>query len=184
MIEMGGRGASSKSSSFAVKRGGSIFQYRKIQPSDNLMDSHSGLMFREFGTKNWRYTRETRANIAKNNKLYSLKDKTVNPKKYINSDQRWKNNDLKTKLKNRRAGTQVQATLPNSNVVGYKNGRRIIDKSYKRLQMKYALGEKRLQLQDAKARMTPLFGKPTKAEKRRVQKLERGIKKLERELRS
>jgi len=181
---MGGRGASSNSDSFAIKMGGSIMQYRKTRESDGWVHGFDGLMEREYGTKEWRFTREPRSNIVRNGyKLYPINAKAVNPKNYINSDQRWKNNELKEKIKERRSGSKTQIFSETNKVVGYKNGRRVIDKSYRRSKMSYALETKRANLQDAKVRATPLFGgKPSKADVRHIKKLERGIRSLERQL--
>lgn len=182
--DVGGRGASSNSDSFAVKRGGGIFQYRKIRESDNVWSGNGGLMEREYGTKEWHFTREPRSNIVRNGyKLYPINAKAVNPKNYVTSSQQRKNNELKEKIKERRSGSKTQIFSETNKVVGYKNGRRVIDKSYRRSEMSYALETKRANLQDAKVRATPLFGgKPSKADVRHIKKLERGIRSLERQL--
>lgn len=179
---MGGRGARGNTNEFAVIKNGIITQYRKIKPTDNLRDSSDGLMYRELGEKGWKYTRQTRNDLKKGNILHSLKSKVVNPQNYINSNQRWKNNELKARLKSKRSGNQPQKKIQDSKVIGYKNGRRTIDSSYKKTQKESALTAKRYELQDARIRSSVL-GQPTKSELRNIQRIERGIKKLERELR-
>lgn len=178
---MGGRGASVNINGFAIIKNGIITQYRKIKPTDNLRDSSDGLMYRELGEKGWKYTRQTRNDLKKGNVLHPLKSKVVNPQNYVNSNQRWKNNELKAKLKNKRSGNQTQKKIQDSKVIGYKNGRRVIDPSYKKNQREYALTAKRYELQDARMRSSVL-GQPTRSELRNMRRIEHGIKKLERKL--
>lgn len=176
---MGGRGQSAIKSSFATIRNGYITQYRNIKPSDRLLDSGKGLMYREYGTKQWLYTRETRADVAKNNKLHPLNAKAVNPKNYVNSQQRYKNERLKENIKNKRAGNKPQQ-FSDGKVTGYKNGKRQIDKAYKREEQKNALSRKKEEL--SRLKFTSGTFKATASEKRAMNKLERAITKLRNEI--
>lgn len=176
---MGGRGQSAIKSSFATIRNGYITQYRNIKPSDRLLDSGKGLMYREYGTKQWLYTRETRADVAKNNKLHPLNAKAVNPKNYVNSQQRYKNERLKENIKNKRAGNKPQQ-FNDGKVTGYKNGKRQIDKTYKREEQRNALSRKKEEL--SRLKFTSGTFKATASERRQMQKLERAITKLSNEI--
>lgn len=179
---MGGRGQSGQSgtkSSFATIRNGHITQYRKIKPSDRLLDSGKGLMYREYGTKQWLYTRETRADVAKRNKLHPLSAKAVNPKNYVNSQQRYKNERLKQNIKDKRAGNKPQQ-FNDGKVTGYKNGKRQIDKAYKREEQKNALARKKEEL--SRLKFTSGTFKATASEKRAMNKLEKAITKLRNEI--
>lgn len=176
---MGGRGQSAIKSSFATIRNGYITQYREIKPSDRMLDSSKGLMQREYGTEHWTYTRETRADVAKYNKIHPINAKAVNPKNYVNSQQKYKNESLKQSIKDKRSGKKEQR-LTDNKVTGYKNGKRQIDKAHKREEQKYALARKKEEL--SRLKFTSGTFKATASEKRAMNKLERAIKKLSNEL--
>lgn len=144
-----------------------------------MFDSNKGLMYREYGTKHWTYTRETRADVAKYNKLHPISAKAVNPKNYVNSQQRYKNESLKQSIKDKRAGNKPQR-FNDGKVIGYKNGKRQIDKAYKREEQKNALVRKKEEL--SRLKFTSGTFKATASEKRAMNKLERAIKKLNNEI--
>lgn len=144
-----------------------------------MFDSNKGLMYREYGTKQWTYTRETRADVAKYNKLHPISAKAVNPKNYVNSQQRYKNERLKENIKNKRAGNKPQQ-FNDGKVTGYKNGKRQIDKTYKRDEQRNALSRKKEEL--SRLKFTSGTFKATASERRQMQKLERAITKLRNEI--
>lgn len=144
-----------------------------------MFDSNKGLMYREYGTKQWTYTRETRADVAKYNKLHPISAKAVNPKNYVNSQQRYKNERLKENIKNKRAGNKPQQ-FNDGKVTGYKNGKRQIDKTYKREEQRNALSRKKEEL--SRLKFTSGTFKATASERRQMQKLERAITKLRNEI--
>lgn len=186
---MGGRGASSSSSKntgFAIiDSSGSIYQYRHPTSAEWEEGYKSGGMFvREYRTKKWYYDDYATKDYFKKRgeTVYSINAKKVNPKNYIGLNQRRSNEDLKGRLQQKRAGTLYKSPSDRDHIKGYKNGHRIIDKSYRKEAMKEALYVKREDLRYARGGMAPIFGKPSKADVRRVKKLERGIRSLESQL--
>jgi len=86
---------------------------------------------------------------------------------------------LKENIKNKRAGNKPQQ-FNDGKVTGYKNGKRQIDKSYKREEQRNALSRKKEEL--SRLKFTSGTFKATASERRQMQKLERAITKLSNEI--
>lgn len=187
---MGGRGASIGDTSkiYAIKyHDGTIYHVRNITEDNKQgagVNRAIGHMSKEYGSNDWRFSSpQTVQQLAKDSKLklYSPKAKAVNPEIYINRLQRWKNNELKQVIKDRRA---VKVDHFKSTAI-YKNRKRVVTKEQRLSSVRSALftaKEDYKYIAGQVAWSKNIGAKVSKSDAIQLKKLERKIKALNKEL--
>lgn len=192
---MGGRGASynAKSSIFYKKKNGQILEFADATESNFKKFGVNAAEFRGFKTMyrdiggEWERTLTDKNNMlfGGNRISYSTANRILKSGKYVNEEQRRKNNELKFRLQEKLSGRTSSYSIAKDNSTAGKAGRSKISKAKREFSLSTAHGVAVSDIRRVKGDIA--FNKrfigqgATKEQLKEVSKLERKIKSIERE---